>query len=253
MSCKKKVNHLLTQKNMPNWCANTLSISHEDTSTWKWFLSTRFDFEKISPQIKVTEDNYIELINRYKDEIGIYEKRITEHEDFDALDLKERKELCDKLEFDLRSLKCWGTKWKVDIDEEVFIKSENGNSTNVLCFSFCSAWGPPYGIYNKLNEMGFKLSANFEEKGCDFIGTYRTKDGELEKEIFSYSMIRNVFFEYRKKNKDKEDYNEYKFLKIGVEKKLFSEGVADMLDCEIEVWIEEAEEEEEEEVEETNE
>tara|TARA_Y100001972_G_C7621395_1_gene311633 strand:- start:522 stop:1256 length:735 start_codon:yes stop_codon:yes gene_type:complete len=244
---------------MPNWCSNGITISHTDPSTWKWFLSTRFDFEKISPQIKVTEDNFIEMINKYCDEIpwysntGICKNQCKSSKEFEGFCSKAREQLCDNLEFDLRSHILWGTKWKVDIDEEVFIKCENDSSQNELYLTFCSAWNPPNGIYKKLHEMGFKISANFIETGADFLGTFSNEDGELKEESSCYSAVRRQFLRYRRENKFKKDYNDYQFLKYGVEENLFNEGMADMLESEIDIWIEDAEEYEEEEVEETNE
>jgi hypothetical protein len=60
----------------------------------------------------------------------------------------------------------WGTKW--DIGEGEFIQ-QDGNK--VYC-SFDSAWAPPLGLYERLNQLGFMVHATYFEPGCCFCGTW---------------------------------------------------------------------------------
>ena len=67
----------------------------------------------------------------------------------------------------------WGTKWEIDLEHCGW--EENADENGVE-FNFDSAWSPPIGVYNKAHELGWKVSAEYEEGGCDFVGYY--EDGE---------------------------------------------------------------------------
>ncbi len=250
---------------MPNWCSNGLTISHTNDSTWKWFMETQFDFEKINPLIKITEDNYIQMINKYKKDLPSYcitnnfcvgttntlWKCPLEQEEFDAESAEDRKKLCESLERDLRCYVLWGTKWTVDMDEKDFLEGWWGDSKNELCLSFQTAWSPPNGIYEKLHIMGFKLSANFMETGCDCVGSFSNLEGELVCEEFCYSDIKDAFNEYWLDNgggteewfKSDRVFFGGGFAKQAIKDGVFNESVSDMVECEYEMWIEDFEEE----------
>ena len=236
---------------MPNWCSNGLTISHTNDTTWKWFMETQFDFEKINPLIKITEDNYCEMFNKYKDKlsflsiinnVGYQPVEFEDYcqEEFDAESPEDRTKLCENLEWDLRVSVCWGTKWKVDMDENDFLSGLWDESKNELGLSFQTAWCPPKAIYEKLDKMGFKLSANFMETGCDFVGSYCNKDGELKVQSYSYNDIQEAFKKYWFFHKDEHGFHD-QFFKDAVDDEIVNESCVDMLECELEMWEEEFE------------
>src|SRR6056297_2082491 len=56
----------------------------------------------------------------------------------------------------------WGT--KRDIIKVFGVELETiNNQSSTLEMSFSTAWTPPIGIYDKLYEMGFEVSANYYE------------------------------------------------------------------------------------------
>ena len=60
----------------------------------------------------------------------------------------------------------WGTKWEATIDHY----EENGNE---IVMEFQTAWNPPNGIYNALNDKyGDKIHISwfYREEGCQFAG-----------------------------------------------------------------------------------
>lgn len=60
----------------------------------------------------------------------------------------------------------WGTKWDV---QDACIVSKEENSL-IACFD--TAWSPPIEAYQKLEEMGFEITAYYYEGGCSFCGKY---------------------------------------------------------------------------------
>jgi len=124
---------------MPNWCDNTLKLSHDDPVVWEAFVKKMNDAEP--------------------DENG--------NRSFFNVIRPMPKELLDINDFDggwyaWRRVN-WGTKWDVDVNQE---DNESGE------WSFQSAWCPPMMIYNYLTEQGFNVEAWYYEPGCELVGCY---------------------------------------------------------------------------------
>jgi len=60
----------------------------------------------------------------------------------------------------------WGTKWDV-LDAWVVECSDSE-----LSVGFDTAWSPPIEAYQKLEEMGFDITAYYYESGLSFCGSY---------------------------------------------------------------------------------
>ena len=60
----------------------------------------------------------------------------------------------------------WGTKWDV---ANQFIGLE---SSKELELYFDTAWSPPLPFYEKMEKLGFKISAEYKEDGMGYIGEY---------------------------------------------------------------------------------
>ena len=61
----------------------------------------------------------------------------------------------------------WGTKWDVGADGQ-----RNEIVGNTFNASFESAWGPPIQAYEKLEGLGFTVSAYYYESGMGFCGVF---------------------------------------------------------------------------------
>jgi hypothetical protein len=61
----------------------------------------------------------------------------------------------------------WGTKWDVGADGQ-----RNEIVGNTFNASFDSAWGPPIQAYEKLEDLGFTVSAYYYESGMGFCGVF---------------------------------------------------------------------------------
>ena len=119
----------------------------------------------------------------------------------------------------------WGTKWDVGGDGQSDIDPEG----KTLFTSFDSAWSPPVNAYEKLEALGFKVTAMFYEGGMAFAGSY--EDGccndislegmsadEIERdypEIDEAFGISESIREYEAENQEDEDLTEW--IKDGVE------------------------------------
>ena len=105
----------------------------------------------------------------------------------------------------------WGTKW----DANCIDAWQDVTSATLM---FDTAWGPPTGFYEKMEELGFEIDATYHEPGMSFAGHYC--DGE------------NNYYEYDFSNEDWRD-------------DIDDEDVLEMLEEEYSNWLEWQEEEEE--------
>lgn len=72
----------------------------------------------------------------------------------------------------------WGTKWDVN-DAEVSDPVIVSDETVKVTMNFSTAWSPPIGIYERLEEEGFGVFAGYYEPGMLFCGIFN-EDVDLE-------------------------------------------------------------------------
>ena len=119
---------------MPNWCDNTLNISHSD--------KTKLD------------ELEAELSKR--DESGQPQAQLFEH-------------FCPNPsgEWDYGwSIENWGTKWEASIIDWERLDEES------MVIYFETAWSPPIAFYNFLLEDDWNIEAFYHESGMCFAGIY---------------------------------------------------------------------------------
>ena len=151
---------------MPNWCNNTVTISHTDPAMiermreafnkgalLQEFIPIPADLQIVSGRCG-DDDNpeQIALVAAQKRNIEVHGYK-------------------DWYEFATNE---WGTKWDIGADGQPAIDNDDG----VLVLNFDSAWAPPINAYEKLFYMGFKLRAMYYEPGMAFAGIY--EDGQDE-------------------------------------------------------------------------
>lgn len=171
---------------MPNWCNNTMTISHPDPAMMEKAAEAWNTGEFLQTLIPC------------------------------PLELRETPSMCGKnTPEQARNLKkygyrdwydwClanWGTKWDIGRRDE----QENDAVLEGNCFtvSFDSAWSPPTGAYERLTEMGFGIQAYYYEPGMDFCGrfvegideTFRLKDAPRNiDEMFGITETREAYDE----------------------------------------------------------
>ena len=142
---------------MPNWCGNTLTISHEDPAM-------------ITRAVEAFERG--EFLNEFipvPEELKIVAGRVS---DPDAQAKLEAQEQANKEKYGYATwydfcVSEWGTKW--DVGDSQGIQSRDPLE---LIVYFDSAWSPPIAAYESLENQGFRVYATYYEPGCAFAGIY---------------------------------------------------------------------------------
>lgn len=144
---------------MPNWCLNKLTVEHDDPVMLKRFVDA-YNLGKVCDTF-IPEPENLDL-NDAMNPNGWYNWRLNN----------------------------WGTKWDIGADVGTDREEFHGLKATVVgnqanC-SFDSAWSPPIGLYEKLDELGYKVHASYFEPGMCFCGVwadgydnyieYKTKD-----------------------------------------------------------------------------
>lgn len=125
---------------MPNWCDNTMKVSHSDKSKVDALAA--------------------EMSNKNADGHSIAEA-------FQHL----RPNPSGEWDYNW-SCENWGTKWEADIiDWDQY-------DDNTIWISFNSAWSPPINLYEYLVEEGWEVEAFYHESGCAFCGKFTNEDGD---------------------------------------------------------------------------
>ena len=155
---------------MPNWCNNTLSISHEDPAMMKKFQSAWNEGHVMSEFIPIPQD--------LKDTVaGFCGKGTPEQAEL------EKKEAINLAKYGYKNwydyaVGEWGTKWDFGNGDQSSGAIDDDQLSGEVTVSFCSAWSPPIGGYEKLAELGFFIKATYFEGGCGFCGLW--EDGSDE-------------------------------------------------------------------------
>ena len=143
---------------MPNWCNNTLNISHEDpamiTRAKAAFESGKFlnEFIPIPESLHIVAGSVGDPVEQKKLEEDTA-RNLEVHGYGNWYDF---------------SVNEWGTKWDVGGDDGHMVEQD----ANGVVFNFDSAWAPPTAAYAKLMEQGFKIIAYYFEPGMAFCGKW---------------------------------------------------------------------------------
>ena len=143
---------------MPNWCENSLTLTHEDSSMIDRAEKAIKDgslFSEFHPCPK-------ELIETKSGFFG--------NEGY-AAELQKFTEELNKKYFGYRdwydwNLANWGTKW--DICDAM----PSRQNEHTIYINFNTAWSPPIGFYEKMAELGFTIDAIYYEPGMCFCGSW---------------------------------------------------------------------------------
>lgn len=132
---------------MPNWCMNSMRISHPDPAMMQKVMAAWNSGKFLSTLIP--EPDY----PGYRDD----KPRLVE------------KDMALPDWYDWR-VKHWGTKWDIGFDPDH--KNHADVEGNVMSVYFDSAWSPPINAYDTLTDQGYELVAYYFEPGMDFCGKY---------------------------------------------------------------------------------
>ena len=133
---------------MPNWCLNKLTVEHSDPFKLKEFVDTYNAGKVCEHYLPVPKNKDGDIILDENDPNYWYNWQINN----------------------------WGVKW--DIGANIGTSEEEcyglkatvvGNQANC---SFDSAWAPPVGLYEELDQLGYKVHASYFEPGMAFCGIW---------------------------------------------------------------------------------
>jgi hypothetical protein len=142
---------------MPNWCDNSLTLTHDDPAMIKRavraFGNSAFLNEFIPCPKELSDttsgsygDKEEQALLMAKQESNIKNYGYSTWYDF--------------------AIGEWGTKWDVGCGDINKIDKNN------VKFYFQSAWSPPVDAYRKLEDLGFSINAFYYEPGVMFAGQY---------------------------------------------------------------------------------
>ena len=153
---------------MPNWCNNTITISHDDMAMMKRVVKgynqnkLLDEFIPIPLELKEGAMNTSELMKirnwEYKKELD----KVREELNRKYFGYKDWYDYC---------VSEWGTKWDIGRDSAPTLLMKDIKDKTVT-FDFDSAWSFPSGAYEKLVDMGFSIKAYYFEGGMGFCGLW---------------------------------------------------------------------------------
>lgn len=75
-----------------------------------------------------------------------------------------------------KALATWGCKWDLELDDDCFDLTDNGDGTGELYIDGDSAWSPPVPVFDEISKQ-FTVEAWWVELGMGFCGQHI--DGEV--------------------------------------------------------------------------
>lgn len=150
---------------MPNWCSNTLTISHEDKAMMKRVVKGYNRNGLLREFIPIPK----ELTDTVSGTVGSkesYEQRLLEEKQ------KLNREFFGYTDWYSFCVGEWGTKWDIGHGDGYNKLTMKDIKNNTVKIGFDSAWSPPIHAYEKLCDMGFSITALYYEGGCCFCGIW---------------------------------------------------------------------------------
>ena len=203
---------------MPNWCSNNLTLEHDDPAMITRAKEALDRGEFLQEFIPVPDELKNTMAGSYGDDAKQAELVAQTQRNVERYGYGNWYDFC---------VGEWGTKWDVGSDGCTDVHPEG----RMLHTSFDSAWSPPVNAYAKLEELGFRVDAQFYESGMAFAGTY--SDGncddfslegmtadEIEQnypELDDCFGISESIREYEAENQEDEELTEW--IKDGAEKR----------------------------------
>lgn len=154
---------------MPNWCRNTLTITHPDPAmiqrAVKAFAEGKFlnEFVPVPDSLHIVAGSVGDPVEQAKlEEDTARNLEVHGYSNWYDFCVNE-----------------WGTKWDVGGEDSI-----NEITENSLTVYFDSAWAPPCGAYEKISDLGFDVKAMYYEPGMCFAGIWTTQGGD---DYYEYS------------------------------------------------------------------
>jgi len=147
---------------MPNWCANTIELRHEDPAMIARAVEAFKRGEFLQEFVPVPQPLKDTISGAYGDP---EQQALLEAQTMNNLSTYGYANWYDFCTNE------WGTKWDVG-DEDCVNVTDDG----LFVAFFDSAWAPPIQAYEKLMDLGFDVVAWYFEPGMAFVGKWDNGD-----------------------------------------------------------------------------
>ena len=202
---------------MPNWCSNYVELTHENPDMIRRAEEAFNRGELLAEFIPVPASLQI-VAGTVGDDNDTAQKEL-ERQQQENISLHGYANWYDFCVGE------WGTKWDVGGDGQTDIHPDG----KMLHTTFDSAWSPPIGAYQRLEELGFGVNAMYFEGGMAYAGAYGDgNDEEINLEGMSADDVENHYPEIDEAFGISESMREYEaeneeeltaWIKDGAEKK----------------------------------
>lgn len=142
---------------MPNWCQNSVTITHEDPAKLSALVEAMNDNKFCNFAIPVPTALSETISGAYGDSDKQAELEAQTARNVETHGYGNWYDFC---------VNRWGTKWEVDT------KGSLEFDGRTVIASFDSAWSPPTGVYEALVEDGYDVVAYYYEPGMGYLGKY---------------------------------------------------------------------------------
>jgi len=202
---------------MPNWCSNYISVRGSKQKDIQR-LADAFDAGGLCNAITPTPEDLL------RDGSSSHGGENAELYDQIRAENKAKHGYDNWYDFQVAN---WGTKWDINIGD-VCERDEDGLG---FSGSFDTAWSPPMGVAERLNEQGYAVTLYYYESGMGFVGkfedgvddcyeyggeTSETVRSAIGDELDDFFGISEQMAEYEAENEE-EELTEW--LKDGIEQK----------------------------------
>lgn len=149
---------------MPNWCNNTITISHSDPAMMDRVFNSLSQGKFLNEFFPCPAE--------------LHEHSAPQQDEVLAQQFLEKHGASDWYQWQVAH---WGTKWDV-----------GGNATervdaNTVEASFDSAWSPPTQAYEQLVDLGFEIRAYYYEPGMCYCGVWTGSADGYDDDYREYS------------------------------------------------------------------
>lgn len=153
---------------MPNWCENEMTISHKDPAMMKKVLEAWNSGKFLGTLVPEPDYSVTPVAQTFPHITAQFAK--TEEEK--AAALANAPTIREDAWWDWR-VQNWGTKWDIGWDSSRDPAELDADGLSMWVY-FDSAWSPPIDAYYKLQELGYEITAYYNESGCCFCGKFES-------------------------------------------------------------------------------
>jgi len=143
---------------MPNWCGNTLTLTHEDPEMIARAREAFARGEFLNEFVPVPKELSDTVAGSHSDEEAQAQLLAQTEGNIKKYGYGNWYDFC---------VNEWGTKWDVGDSQGI-----NSCTDTELIVYFDSAWSPPIAAYERLLDLGFGVYATYYEPGCAFAGIF---------------------------------------------------------------------------------